>query len=258
MNMERLNKKIADAGICSRRKADELIANGKVSINGVITTALGTLVSDKDDIIVDGKLIEKVEKLYLVMNKPRGVICSVSDELKRKTVIDLLPNYYKEYRLYPVGRLDYDTKGVLILTNDGPFMNALVGPKSGLQKVYLARIDGIILKETITRLESGILIEGKMSLPSLIDVVSIDRKNNSTLVKITLTEGKYHQVKQMFELAGHKVKHLTRILFGHISVDNVAEGTVRELTIHEVKTLRELAKQDKVLKRIDIKKARKY
>lgn len=256
--MERLNKKIADAGICSRRKADDLISSGKVIVNGVVVTTLGTLISDKDEIIVDGTLIEKVEKKYLVMNKPRGVICSVSDELKRKTVIDLLPTHYKEYRLYPVGRLDYDTKGVLILTNDGPFMNMLVGPSSGLQKVYLARIDGIILKETMTRIEQGILIEGKMSLPSLLDIVSIDRKNNSTLVQVTLTEGKYHQVKQMFELVGHKVKHLTRIRFGNITVDNVAEGMVRELTVHEVKTLRELSKQSKILKRVDISKARRY
>jgi 23S rRNA pseudouridine2605 synthase len=256
--MERLNKKIADAGICSRRKADELIQSGNVKVNGVVVTTLGTQVTDKDDVIVNDKLIEKVEKKYLVMNKPRGVICSVSDELKRKTVIDLLPPYYQQYRVFPVGRLDYDTKGVLILTNDGPFMNLLVGPKSGIQKVYLARIDGIILKETIARLEDGIMIEGKVCLPSLIDIESIDRKNNSTLVRITLTEGKYHQVKQMFELVGHKVKHLTRILFGNISVNEVGEGMIRELTIHEIKTLRELSKNDKVLKRIDIKKARRY
>jgi 23S rRNA pseudouridine2605 synthase len=256
--MERLNKKIADAGICSRRKADELIESGVVKVNGVVVKELGTQVSDKDEVEVNDKLIEKVEKKYLVMNKPRGVICSAKDDLGRKTVIDLLPPYYQQYRVFPVGRLDYDTKGVLLLTNDGDFMNMLVGPRSGLQKIYLVRIDGMILKETVTRLESGIILDGKQTLPCLIDIESIDRKNQSTLVKVTLTEGKYHQIKAMFELVGHKVKHLTRVVFGNITVNELGDGMARELSIHEVKTLRELSKGDKILRRIDIKKARRY
>jgi len=258
MQMERLNKKIAESGVCSRRKADELIASGVVKINGTVVTELGTQVSDKDEIEVNGRLIEKSEKKYLVMNKPRGVICTVKDDLGRKTVIDLLPENYGHYRLFPVGRLDYDTKGVLVLTNDGDFMNILIGPKSGLKKIYLARIEGVLLKETAERLEKGVIIDGAMTLPCLIDIESIDRKNNSTLVRITLTEGKYHQIKLMFELAGHKVKRLTRVAFGNLTASEIAEGSIRELSVHEVKTLRELSRADKVLKRINLKNARKY
>ena len=132
--MERLQKRIAESGVCSRRKAEELITAGKVKVNGVVITLLGTKVSYNDVIEVDGKIIEKEEKKYYVINKPRGVVCTASDDRGRKTILDILPERIKQERIYPIGRLDYDTKGVLLLTNDGEFMNAMVGPKSGIEK----------------------------------------------------------------------------------------------------------------------------
>jgi 23S rRNA pseudouridine2605 synthase len=256
--MERLQKIIAEAGVTSRRKAEELITAGRVKVNGEVITELGYKANPKDLIYVDGELISKEDKKYYCMYKPRSVITSVSDEFNRTTVIDLLSAELQSYRLYPVGRLDYDTKGVLLLTNDGEFMNLMVGPKSGIEKEYLARLDGIIDPQSISRLEQGVMVEGHKTLPSRVRVKSVDRKNNSCLVDITITEGKYHQIKNMLEAVGFPVKHLTRIRFGCIELGEMAEGTVRPLGVHEIKTLRELAKKDRVIKREDLSKARQY
>lgn len=255
--MMRLQKIIADAGITSRRKAEELILAGRVKVNGQVITELGYKANPKDIILVDNQPVIKQEKKYYCLYKPRSVISAVSDPLNRKTVIDLLDDDLKSYRLYPVGRLDYDTKGVLLLTNDGEFMNLMVGPKSGIEKQYLARLDGIIDKKTLTTLEKGGLdIDGAKTLPCIARRVEVDQKHKSCLVDITVTEGRYHQIKRMFEALGYPVKRLTRIRFGCIELGNMSEGQYRPLTIHEVKTLRVLAKEDKVLKRPDLRKAR--
>ena len=148
--MERLQKRIAESGICSRRKAEELITAGRVKVNGQVVKILGTKVSGDDVIEVDGKVIENEIKKYYVINKPRGVVCTASDDLNRTTIIDILPEAVKKQRIYPVGRLDYDTKGVLLLTNDGEFMNKLVGPRSLTEKEYLVRVEGIVTKEEMT------------------------------------------------------------------------------------------------------------
>ena len=158
--MERLQKYIARCGVSSRRKAEELILQGKVKVNGEVVTELGTKVSGDDIITVDGKLLSIEDKVYYVMNKPRGVISSSSDEKDRKTVISILPNQLQEKRLFPVGRLDYDTKGVILLTNDGEFMNLLVGPNSNLEKEYLARVDGIFTKAALSKICNGVTIDG--------------------------------------------------------------------------------------------------
>lgn len=254
--MMRLQKIIADAGIASRRKAEELILAGRVKVNGQVVNELGFKASPKDNILVDDKSISKQERKYYCLYKPRSIISAVSDQFNRKTVIDLLDDELKSYRLYPIGRLDYDTKGVILLTNDGDFMNLMVGPQSGVEKQYLARVDGIIDKKTLSTLEAGIIIDGVKSLPCIARRVSIDRKHNSCLVDITLTEGKYHQVKNMLEAIGYPVKRLTRIRFGCIELGNMSEGSYRPLTIHEVKTLRVLAQEDKILKRPDLSNAR--
>ncbi len=248
ITMERLQKRIANSGICSRRKAEELILDGKVSVNGIITTELGTKVSDQDVITVNGKVLEKVNKLYFVINKPRGVICTVNDPARRTTILDLLPDQLKKTRIYPVGRLDYDTKGVLLLTNDGEFMNQVVGPKSGIEKEYLARVDGIVKMNAIKKLTTGVMIDNKLTLPAIVNIESIDQQNRSSLIRITITEGNYHQVKEMFKAVGHEVKKLTRVRFGNIVINQLKEGEVRPLTIHEVKTLYALSKQNKNLK----------
>lgn len=247
--MIRLQKIIADAGVASRRKAEELILAGRVKVNGEVVTELGYKANPKDIIMVDDKVVSKQEKKYYCLYKPRGVISSVSDPLNRKTIIDLLDEDLKSYRLYPVGRLDYDTKGIILLTNDGEFMNLMVGPQSGVQKQYLARLDGIIDKKTLATLEKGIVIEGQKTLPCIARRVSVDRKHRSSLVDITLTEGKYHQVKKMFEAVGFSVKRLTRVRFGCVEIGTMSEGSYRPLTIHEIKTLRVLALEDKIIKR---------
>ncbi len=247
--MERIQKRIAASGIASRRKAEELILEGRVKVNGMVVSSLGTKVGPKDEVTVDDVVASKLSSLYLVLNKPRGYISSVSDEFERKTVIDLIPNEFKTFHVFPVGRLDYDTKGVILLTNDGEFMNQMVGPKSGVQKEYLVRVKGIINSSAINRLENGVMINGKMTLPSIVSIESIDRENNSSLVRVTITQGMNHQVKEMFKAIGYEVKRLTRVRFGCVKIDDLAEGELRRLTVHEVKTLLELSKQSKVLRK---------
>ena len=247
--MERIQKRIASSGITSRRKAEELILEGRIKVNGIVVDNLGTKVSPKDEVTLDDVVLVRVPKLYYVINKPRGVITSCSDEHGRKTIIDILPANIKNARLFPVGRLDYDTKGVLLLTNDGDFMNQMVGPKSGLRKQYLARVKGIVTMEELTKLEKGVKIEGKLTLPAIAEIDSIDRKNNSSVVRLTITEGAYHQVKEMFLAINHEVKRLTRVKFGNITIDDLSEGEVRILTPNEVKTLYELSKKSRVIKK---------
>ena len=247
--MERIQKRIAASGIASRRKAEELILEGRVKVNGLVVSNLGTKVGPKDEVTVDDVVVSKLSSLYLALNKPRGYISSVSDDLGRKTVIDLVPKEFKDFHVFPVGRLDYDTKGIIILTNDGEFMNLMVGPQSGVQKEYLARVKGIINASALNRLENGVIINGKMTLPAIVSLASIDRENSSSLVRITITQGMNHQVKEMFKAVGYEVKKLTRVRFGNIKIDDLSEGEIRRLTIHEVKTLIELSKQSKLLRR---------
>ena len=243
--MERINKVIAKSGICSRRKADELILEGKVKVNGEVVTNLGQQVSSKDIVTVNNVEITKEEKKYYCLYKPSGIISSVKDEHNRKTVIDILPIELKKERLFPVGRLDYDTKGVILLTNDGDFMNACVGPSSGIEKEYLARVKGIVKKEELEVFYKGMKINGVKLLPCRYNLESVDTKNESSLVRVITTEGKYHQIKEMFKTIGHEVKKLKRVRFGSVSIDGLHEGEIRPLTIHEIKTMYFLSKEDK-------------
>ena len=235
--MERLQKYIAMCGVCSRRKAEELITSGRVKVNGEVITELGTKVTGNDVVMVDDKVIEATEHVYLLMNKPRGVISSVSDDKNRKTVISILPPLYENYHLFPVGRLDYDTKGVLIITNDGEFMNTLVGPKSNLEKEYLARVEGIFTKSDLSNITKGVKIDNYVTRKCRGYIASVDSKNNSSSVGLIIKEGKNHQVKNMFESVGHPVKRLTRLRVGEITCEGLKEGEVRPLTIHEIKRL---------------------
>ena len=229
--MERLQKVIAQSGITSRRKAEELITSGKVKVNGNIVTELGTKVSSKDKIEVNNQIIEKEPKEYYILNKPRGYITSTSDEHHRKTVIDLIPT---KARIYPVGRLDYDTTGLLLLTNDGEFANILTHPSEKVEKVYMAKLNGIIKGEQINKLKNGVKIDGVVVKASRVKLKKVNEKNNTCMVQITIHEGKNHQVKKMFESVGYMVEKLKREKVAFFNLKDLQSGEYRKLTPKEV------------------------
>ena len=233
--MERLQKVIAEKGYCSRRKAEELIAAGKVEVNGKIVTEMGYKVSFDDDILVEGnQLSDKEEKVYFLLNKPRGVVTTVHDEKSRKTVVDLIPT---TSRIYPVGRLDYDTTGILILTNDGELTELLTHPKNNIEKTYVAKVNGFLTSENINKLKNGVVIDGKKTNKAKVKVKKYDKKTNTSLVELVIHEGKNHQVKKMIEAIGLKVLKLRREKIAFLTLTGLKSGEVRELTIHEVKKL---------------------
>lgn len=231
--MERLQKVIAQSGIASRRKAEELIINGKVKVNDQVVTELGTKVSDKDKIMVNNEPISKEVKEYYILNKPRGVLTTTKDEHSRKTVIDLIPT---NARIYPVGRLDYDTTGLLLLTNDGEFANILMHPKSNIEKVYIAKIKGILKKEAVAALKSGVEIDdGIIVKAQRVKLKKVDLKSNTCMVQISICEGKNHQVKKMFSKVGLEVLKLKREKEGFFDLKNLQSGEYRKLTPKEIK-----------------------
>lgn len=229
--MERLQKVIAESGLTSRRKAEELITAGKVKVNGEVVTELGTKVSSNDRVEVNNKPIEKEQKEYYILNKPRGVITSTSDEHHRKTVIDLIPT---SARIYPVGRLDYDTTGVLLLTNDGEFANILMHPNDKVEKVYMAKLNGIIKGEQINKLKDGVEVDGEKLSATRVKLKKINEKTNTCMVQITIHEGKNHQVKKMFESVGFQVEKLKREKVAFFDLKNLQSGEFRKLTPKEV------------------------
>lgn len=237
--MERLQKVISSAGITSRRKAEELITSGKVSVNGEVITTLGTKVNDKDEIIVDGIKINREEKVYFLLNKPREVITSVSDEHNRKTVVDLIDT---DKRIYPVGRLDYDTTGLLLLTNDGELANKLMHPKSNIDKVYIAKINGTLTPSEQMSLKNGVVIDGIKTSKSRVKVRSVDKNSNTSIVEITIHEGRNHQVKKMFEAVNHEVLKLKRERYAFLDLTGLKSGEYRKLNHKEVSKLYELTK----------------
>ena len=231
--MERLQKVIAQSGIASRRKAEELIINGKVKVNDQVVTELGTKVSDKDKIMVNNEPISKEVKEYYILNKPRGVLTTTKDEHSRKTVVDLIPT---NARIYPVGRLDYDTTGLLLLTNDGEFANILMHPKSNIEKVYIAKIKGILKKEAVDALKNGIEIDdGIIVKAQRVKLKKVDLKSNTCMVQISICEGKNHQVKKMFSKVGLEVLKLKREKEGFFDLKNLQSGEYRKLTPKEIK-----------------------
>ena len=239
--MERISKFIANSGYTSRRGADELIKSGQVMVNGK-KALLGQKVGHDDTITINGKLInQNKEKLvYYLLNKPRGVITTNSDEKGRKTVIDLIE--CKE-RIYPIGRLDYDTTGALLLTNDGELTNRLLHPKNNIQKVYLVKIKGIITVQDIYKLKKGVKIDHYITSEAKVKLKSFDKKTMTSFVELTIHEGHNHQVKKMFESIGYDVVKLTRLSFAGLNVKSLKSGEYRELSIKEVKTLYSLVKE---------------
>lgn len=233
--MERLQKIIAASGITSRRKAEDLITSGKVRVNGNVVKELGTKVSGDDIIDVDNVTINRdVAKAYYILNKPRGVITSVSDEAGRKTVVDYINT---EKRIYPVGRLDYDTTGLVILTNDGELTNFLLHPSNNIPKTYIAKIEGLLTKDDIDRLKNGIYIDERKVNTSNFKIKSKDFEKKTSLIEITITEGRNHIVKRIFESLRHPVIKLTRIKVAFLDIKDLKSGEYRELTIKEIKRL---------------------
>lgn len=235
----RLQKAIAQSGYTSRRKAEELITANRVKVNNVVVSELGAKVSSDDVISIDGQEITKEAKVYYVINKPGDVLSSVSDDRGRKVVVDLIAD---KRRIYPVGRLDLDTTGLLMLTNDGSFTNAMIHPSYEISKVYEVIID-IFLNDTKKRqLENGVILDGEKTLPAKVVVNKFDRNKQITLVTITLREGKNRQVKRMFEEVGAKVLKLHRSQVGSLKIADLKVGDYRKMTKDEVKNLLDLAK----------------
>lgn len=231
--MERLQKVIAQAGICSRRKAEELVKDGKVKVNNEVAT-LGMQVESSDTITVCGKLIRKEEKVYFLLNKPRGVICTASDDKNRKTVVDLIKT---DKRIYPVGRLDYDTTGALILTNDGELANVLMHPKNGITKVYYVKMEGKLLGDEIHTLERGIVVDNKTLKPDKIKFRKYDASTNVTYASVILHEGHNHEIKKLFEYINHPVIKLKRESIAFLDVLSLKSGEYRMLNPKEVQKL---------------------
>lgn len=232
--MERLQKVIANYGYTSRRKAEELILKGKVRVNGQIIKELGVKVEPNDTIEVEGTVLENTEKVYFLLNKPRGVITSVSDDKNRKTVVDLIKT---NKRIYPVGRLDYDTTGALLLTNDGELANKLMHPKNNIDKVYVAKVKGLIGKKELTLLANGVYLDGVKTSKGKSRILKYDKKSDTSIVELTIHEGKNHQVKRMFEAIGYNVLKLKRESISFLSIKNLKSGEYIELKPKDVKRL---------------------
>ena len=237
--MERLQKKIANSGYTSRRKAEELIKAGHVYVNNKMITELGYKVTDKDEIRIDNEIISKEDKVYYLLNKPRGYISSTKDEKDRKTVVDLIDT---DKRIFPVGWLDYDTTGAIILTNDGELAILLTHPKNEIDKVYIAKINGFLTKEQISALRNGVTIDDFKTSKAKVRIKSYDRKKDTSIIEITIHEGKNHQVKNMFKQIGKEVLKLKREKIAFLNVNNLAPKEYRRLTPKEIKKLYSIIK----------------
>ena len=233
----RLNKYIASAGLCSRRKADELISNGNVKVNGAVVNEMGFVVEDGDRVTVNGRLIEgEKPKVYVVLNKPLGYITSMDDDKNRATVADLVSDIPE--RLFPVGRLDYNTTGLLIMTNDGELTYSLTHPKHEVDKTYIATVSGVLSGKRLAQLRKGVDIGGFVTSPARVRVL---RQNpRSAVVEITIHEGKNRQVRKMFAAVGNQVQSLERVAIGELKLGRLKEGHYRKLTRQEIEYLKGL------------------
>ena len=232
--MERLQKIIANSGICSRRKAEELISQGKVTVNGKIISELGFKANESDDIRVNGEKISAEQKAVFLLNKPKNVISSSSDDSGRTTVVDLIDS---NLRLYPLGRLDYDSSGLLLLSNDGELMQKLIHPKYEVEKTYQVTIDGLINDNEISQLEKGIEIEDYVTAPAKVKLIRKNENRYTSFLEITIHEGKNREIRKMFEKLGYHVLKLHRIKEANIELGNLKSGEYRRLKPYEIKKL---------------------
>ncbi len=235
--MIRLQKLIALSGICSRRKAEELILAGKVKVNDEVVTTLGTKVSEDATIKVNDKVINKVEKAYYLLNKPQGYLTTMSDPFNRRTIKDLYSDKLIKERVFPVGRLDYETSGALILTNDGTLAYRLTNNQNKISKVYQVRTIGLITQEMINKLLKGILLDGILFKAENIKDIIIEKKINQSSFILTISEGKNRLVRSLVKELGLEIKWIKRLSFGSISINGLKEGEIRALKPHEIKVL---------------------
>ncbi len=232
--MERLQKVIASSGYTSRRKAEELIKAGKVYVNNQQVTSLGTKVSSTDDIMVENVHLTKAKKEYYLLNKPRGVISSAKDEKGRKTVVDLIET---SSRIYPIGRLDYDTTGLILLTNDGALAQRLAHPSYKIAKTYIAKLNKIFSLDDFYKLKKGIIVEGRKVIPTKLKIKSKDNQKGTSIVSITIVEGRNHIIKKIFQTLGYDVQKLKRESYDFLTLGNLKSGEYRSLSLKEVKKL---------------------
>ena len=243
--MERLQTVIAASGIASRRKAEEMIQQGRVKVNGQTVKEMGVKVSTQDRIEVDGHEINKKEKVYFLLNKPKRTICSVSDDKERDTVVDIID--CKE-RIFPVGRLDYETTGLLLLTNDGEFANGLMHPRNHIRKTYEVAVKGVLTDGMCALLEKGIELEDGKTLPAEVFVLQRSEKKNKTVLQITIQEGRNRQVRRMMEFFNCEVTRLNRIQYAFLDLGNLRQGQYRKLRMFEVRKLMSIVnKNDQLL-----------
>ncbi len=237
----RLQKVIADSGLASRRKAEQLIAQGRVTVNGVLITELGSKINpEKDHVKVDGRHIKPAPPhVYVMLNKPKGFVSTMSDPEGRVTIADLLDGV--KVRVFPVGRLDFDSEGLVLLTNHGELAQALLHPKFHVPKTYLVKVKGVLPDEEIRQLERGVKLEDGMTSPAV--VKKVRKAEANSWLEITIHEGRKHQVKRMFESVGHYVLKLVRVRMGPLTLRNLPLGQYRYLTDREANALREVWRQ---------------
>ncbi len=238
--MERLQKVIANLGYTSRRKAEELILAGKVKVNGETVKELGTKVKNSDTIQVENTILDNNKNYeYYLLNKPREVISSVKDECGRKTVVELINT---SERIYPIGRLDYDTTGIILLTNDGNLANKLMHPSSNIEKKYIAKVNGLVTGYEIKKLREGVIIDGKKTHRAKVNLKSYDKKSDKSLVELIIHEGRNHQVRKMFEAINHDVLKLKREKYANLDLTGLKPGEYRKLSNKEIAILYSLVK----------------
>lgn len=230
----RLQKYMAECGVASRRRAEEMILEGKVSVNGVVISQMGVQVEDGDEVRVEGKLIRpEAQKRYVMYHKPAGEVTTVSDPEGRAAVLD----HFRDYpvRLYPVGRLDYDSEGLLLLTNDGALTERMLHPSHLVEKTYLARVTGQVSMDSVRQLRAGVMLDDHKTAPAKVRIIK--EETFAIVVLVTIHEGRNRQVRRMFEALGHRVLQLRRVKFGPLELGDLPRGQWRELTAEEVRRL---------------------
>lgn len=230
----RLNKFLSTAGVASRRKCDELIKDGKIYVNGEVQSNLGTVIDEKKDVVeyLGERVYLPSSFIYLKMNKPKGYACTSSDEKGRKTIFDLLED--KSVRLFNVGRLDYDTEGLIFLTNDGEFANSVIHPKFQIEKEYIVTVEGAMKESEFAVLRKGAVINGERMPSAKVNPISFDGK--VTKLSVVITEGQNHQVRRMFDAIGRDIKLLKRVRIGSVHLGNLYRGKTKPMTADEVES----------------------